>query len=132
MGKLKKDGMSETHDFFISRIRHMAEIEETHLKKDPTEKDFKNSGPLIVLDEKGKEFCSTDFSKFLEKKFESSKSVSFFIGGAYGIPETVQNLPHQKVSLSKLTFSHELCHLVFLEQIYRALTIMTGHPYHHE
>ena len=88
---------------------------------------------LILLDEKGKEFRSIEFSKYLQKKMNSGiKQLVFVIGGPYGFSETVYKKSIGKISLSKMTFSHQMIRLFVIEQIYRAFTILKNEPYHHE
>ena len=87
---------------------------------------------LILLDDKGKEYSSHDFSEMLLKLFQlSSQRLVFIAGGAYGFDETLYHRANYKMSLSKMTFPHDLCRLIFLEQLYRALTIAHNHPYQH-
>lgn len=87
---------------------------------------------IILLDDKGKEFSSHDFSEQLQKFFLlSAPRLVFLAGGAYGFDEALYNRANQKMSLSKMTFPHDLCRLIFLEQLYRALTIANNHPYQH-
>lgn len=88
---------------------------------------------LILLDEKGKEFRSIDFANYIQKKMNSGiKQVVFAIGGPYGFSEEVYKKAKGRVSLSKMTFSHQMVRLFFMEQIYRAFTILKNEPYHHE
>lgn len=88
---------------------------------------------LILLDEKGKEFTSMQFAAFIEKKMHSvPKRVVFMAGGPYGFSDAVYKAAAEKVSLSKMTFSHQMIRLVFTEQLYRAMTILNNEPYHHE
>jgi 23S rRNA (pseudouridine1915-N3)-methyltransferase len=88
---------------------------------------------IILLDEKGKEMTSVEFSSFLNQKFSSgSKNLVFVIGGPYGFDESVKQRAHFQLSLSQMTFSHQMVRLFFLEQLYRALTILRNEPYHHE
>tara|TARA_Y100000385_G_scaffold271778_1_gene311993 strand:- start:197 stop:670 length:474 start_codon:yes stop_codon:yes gene_type:complete len=88
---------------------------------------------VILLDEKGKSFSSIDFSGFLNKKIlTSAKSLVFVIGGAFGFSEEVYNRADSKLSLSKMTFSHQMIRLIFKEQLYRALTILKGEKYHNK
>jgi 23S rRNA (pseudouridine1915-N3)-methyltransferase len=88
---------------------------------------------IILLDEKGKEMTSVGFSTFLNQKFSSgSKNLVFVIGGPYGFDESVVKKSHFRLSLSKMTFSHQMVRLFFLEQFYRALTILRNEAYHHE
>lgn len=88
---------------------------------------------LILLDEKGHEFRSVEFSRFLQKKLNSGiKQLVFVIGGPYGFSEAVYKKAQGKVSLSKMTFSHQMIRLFVVEQLYRAFTILKNEPYHHE
>jgi 23S rRNA (pseudouridine1915-N3)-methyltransferase len=88
---------------------------------------------VILLDEKGKELRTIEFSAALEKMFFiPKKRIVFIIGGPWGFTETVYSRADFKMSLSKMTFPHQLVRLLFLEQLYRAFTIIKGEPYHHE
>lgn len=88
---------------------------------------------LVLLDEKGKDFRSVEFSNFLQKKMNSGfKQLVFVIGGPYGFSEEVYQRAQGKISLSKMTFSHQMIRLFFTEQLYRAFTILKNEPYHHE
>lgn len=88
---------------------------------------------LILLDEKGKEFRSLEFANFLQKKMNSGiKQLVFVIGGPYGFSQEVYQKAMGKVSLSKMTFSHQMIRLFIVEQLYRGFTILRNEPYHHE
>ena len=88
---------------------------------------------MVLLDERGKNFSSIEWSKELEKEIISgTKSVIFIVGGAYGFSKTIYERANGKLSLSSMTFSHQMVRAIFAEQIYRAFTIMRGEPYHHE
>ena len=90
-------------------------------------------GGCVFLDEKGAEYRSLDFAAWLEKQLAGGgKSLVFAIGGAYGFSDAVYARAREKVSLSKMTFSHQLVRTIFAEQLYRAFTILKGEPYHHE
>ncbi|GHE30758.1 23S rRNA (pseudouridine(1915)-N(3))-methyltransferase RlmH [Sphingobacterium griseoflavum] len=92
-----------------------------------------NNDLLILLDERGFEYRSIEFSRFLEKKMlESVHHLVFVIGGPYGFADDVYRRASQQLSLSKMTFSHQMIRLFFVEQVYRAFTILRGEPYHHE
>jgi 23S rRNA (pseudouridine1915-N3)-methyltransferase len=96
-------------------------------------KNIDSTDHVILLDEKGKSFSSTDFSGFLNQKLISStKRLVFVIGGAFGFSEEVYKRADSKISLSKMTFSHQMIRLIFKEQLYRAFTILKGEKYHHE
>ncbi|SCX87779.1 23S rRNA (pseudouridine(1915)-N(3))-methyltransferase RlmH [Flavobacterium caeni] len=88
---------------------------------------------LVLLDENGKVFSSVGFSSELQKKMNSGiKTLVFVIGGPYGFSETVYKKATGKISLSSMTFSHQMVRLFFIEQVYRAFTILRGEPYHHQ
>lgn len=88
---------------------------------------------VTLLDEKGKEFTSREFASYIDKKtITIPKNLIFIIGGPYGFSQEMYNRANEKLSLSKMTFSHEMIRLFFVEQIYRAMTILKGEPYHHD
>ena len=88
---------------------------------------------VILLDNRGKIYSSIEFSIFLkEKMLHSTKSLVFIVGGAYGFSDEVYNRANNKLSLSKMTFSHQMVRLIFKEQLYRGFTIIKGDKYHHE
>jgi len=87
---------------------------------------------MVLLDENGKQLSSVGFSEFIQKRFNSGlKQVIFVIGGPYGFSEDVYSRADTKISLSKMTFSHQMVRLFFTEQLYRAFTILKNEPYHH-
>ena len=87
---------------------------------------------LVLLDEHGKEMSSIDFANFLQKNMLlSTKSMIFAIGGPYGFSREVHDRANEVISLSKMTFSHQMVRLIFFEQLYRAMTILKNEPYHH-
>ena len=88
---------------------------------------------LILLDERGKEYTSIAFADELQKKMNTGiKQLTFVIGGPYGFSQAVYQRANSKLSLSKLTFSHQMIRLFFVEQLYRAFTILRNEPYHHQ
>lgn len=91
-----------------------------------------SSTDLVLLDEHGKEFRSIEFADYLQKRMSSGRDVVFVVGGPYGFSEAVNQRANGKISLSKMTFSHQMVRLFFVEQLYRAMTILRGEPYHHE
>ena len=96
-------------------------------------KQIEINDEVILLDEKGKQFTSVGFSEYISKKMLAShKRVIFVVGGPYGFAQKIYNRANGKVSLSAMTFSHQMIRLIFVEQLYRALTILKGEPYHHE
>lgn len=87
---------------------------------------------VILLDEKGKEYSSSEFAKEVEKLISCGKNIVFVIGGAFGFSDAVYARSDGKVSLSRMTFTHQMVRAIFVEQLYRAFTIIKGEPYHHE
>jgi len=88
---------------------------------------------MVILDRQGKEFSTLEFSSWLEKMFMvQKKRIVFVIGGAWGFSEEIRKKADMSLSLSQLTFSHQIVRLLFLEQLYRAFTVLKGEPYHHE
>ena len=95
-------------------------------------KSVESQHTLILLDEQGKEFTSVGFSEFLQKNMNTGiKQIIFVIGGAYGFSKDVYARSNGRISLSKMTFSHQMIRLFFIEQTYRAFTILRNEPYHH-
>ena len=122
--------------FVIPDIKNSKNISQGQQKEKEGElilKELQATDQLILLDEKGKEFRSIEFSKFLQKKMNSGiKQLVFVIGGPYGFSDKLYQKATGKVSLSKMTFSHQMIRLFVVEQIYRAFTILRNEPYHHE
>ena len=88
---------------------------------------------LILLDEHGREFRSLEFADYVEHLLSmGGKNLVFVVGGAYGFSDAVYARAHSKISLSRMTFSHQMVRIIFAEQLYRAFTILKGEPYHHE
>jgi len=95
-------------------------------------KEISQEDTLVLLDEKGKEFTSVEFSKFISQKQNASvKRLVFLIGGPFGFDESVYKRADFKLALSQMTFSHQMVRLFFVEQLYRAYTIIKGEKYHH-
>jgi 23S rRNA (pseudouridine1915-N3)-methyltransferase len=96
-------------------------------------KAFQPGDVIVLLDEFGQEFRSVDFANWLEKKMHNvNKRLVFVIGGPYGFSQKIYDAAHEKISMSKMTFSHQMVRLIFVEQLYRAMTILNNGPYHHE
>ena len=87
---------------------------------------------VVLLDEHGREFRSIEYAEWLQKKMGSGKDLTLVIGGPYGFSKAVYQRADGKVSLSRMTFSHQMIRIMVIEQIYRAMTILRGEPYHHE
>jgi 23S rRNA (pseudouridine1915-N3)-methyltransferase len=120
----------------LSDVRNAKNMPASVLKEKEGEQMLDTLRPddmVVLLDDKGKEYTTLQFSSFLSEKMMSSKKrIVFVIGGAWGFDDKVYARADHKMSLSKLTFSHQLVRLLFAEQLYRALTIIAGDPYHHE
>ena len=96
-------------------------------------KNLRPTDDVILLDERGREYSSMEFAKVLQDKISyTGKDIVFIIGGAYGFSDAVRQRAGGKISLSRMTFSHQMVRAIFVEQLYRAFTIMRGEPYHHE
>lgn len=88
---------------------------------------------VVLLDEHGKEYRSIEFAQWMERKMHTvNKRLVFVVGGPYGFSQRIYDAAHEKLSLSKMTFSHQMIRLIFVEQIYRAMSILNNSPYHHE
>ncbi|PWH81376.1 23S rRNA (pseudouridine(1915)-N(3))-methyltransferase RlmH [Brumimicrobium oceani] len=117
----------------IKNAKKRSEDEIKNLEAEAILKNIKSNDVLILLDEKGKEMGSVKFSNYLQKQFNAgSQGIVFVIGGPYGFSDSVYQRANDKLSLSKLTFSHQMIRMFFIEQLYRALTILKGEPYHHQ
>ncbi len=150
VGKTDRDWVRQGLDIYVSRLKHyipftLTEIPELknvsalskeQIKVKEGELILKNVRPtddLILLDEHGKEYSSVQLAKILQDKISyECKDIVFVIGGAYGFSDAVYARANSKLSLSKMTFSHQMVRTIFAEQLYRAFTIMKGEPYHHE
>ncbi|PZU90962.1 MAG: 23S rRNA (pseudouridine(1915)-N(3))-methyltransferase RlmH [Chryseobacterium sp.] len=120
----------------IPDVKNAKNLSSDQLKKEEA-KLFQNqidsSDLVILLDEKGKQFTSREFSEKIDFWMGSSvKKVNILIGGAYGFSEEIYQRANEKISLSKMTFTHQMIRLFFVEQIYRAATILQGKPYHND
>jgi len=117
----------------IKNVKNLSEIQQKEKEGELILSKLQNTDQLILLDEKGKEFRSLDFANFLQKKMNSGiKQIVLVIGGPYGFSETVYKKAMGKISLSKMTFSHQMIRLFIVEQLYRGFTILKNEPYHHE
>lgn len=150
VGKTDIKWVKEGLEMYVSRLKHyipfeLMEIPELknvgaltkeQIKQKEGElilKSVKPQDELVLLDEHGKEYRSIEFAKFLEDRISrAGRDIVFVIGGAYGFSEDVYARCNSKISLSRMTFSHQIVRAIFAEQLYRAFTIMRGEPYHHE
>jgi 23S rRNA (pseudouridine1915-N3)-methyltransferase len=150
VGKTDSDWIKQGFDVYQKRIAHYISFNSTILldiknRKNLSErqqkeqegnliiKQIQNSDFVILLDENGSQYDSVQFSAFLQKKMNSGiKRLVFIIGGPYGFSDEIYNLSNYKISLSKMTFSHQMVRPFFLEQLYRAFSILNNEPYHHK
>lgn len=124
-------GMEEIKD--LKNTARMSAKEQKTKEAALLEKHLKPEDHLILLDENGKTFSSVKFADFIQKKMNSGiKSLVFAVGGPYGFDQSIKQRAAGSVSLSEMTFSHQLIRLIFAEQIYRAMTILNNEPYHNE
>lgn len=150
VGKTDVSWVKEGLDVYSSRLKHyipftVTEIPElkkasalsqAQIKEKEGDLILKQVGPmdrLVLLDEHGKEFRSVEFAAWLEKTLAGgARNLVFVIGGAYGFSDAVYARAQEKLSLSAMTFSHQMVRTIFAEQLYRAFSILKGEPYHHE
>lgn len=119
----------------IPELKNTKSLSEEQQKEKEGELILKHLAPsdtVVLLDEHGTEFRSVDFAVWIQKKQNSCKRLVFIVGGPYGFSPSVYARANEKISLSRMTFSHQMIRLIFTEQIYRACTIIKGEPYHHE
>lgn len=117
----------------LKNTKNLSIAEQQEKEADLILKQLETSDEVVLLDDKGKQFTSMGFSEYISKKMLAShKRMVFVVGGPYGFSERVYNRANGKVSLSAMTFSHQMIRLIFVEQLYRAMTILKGEPYHHE
>ena len=149
VGKTDVPWVKEGLDLYVSRLSHyvpfgLEEIPElknvSSLSRDQIKekegelilKAIKPKDFVVLLDEKGKEYRSVEFARELSARMASGRDLTFVVGGAYGFSEAVYGRADGKLSLSKMTYSHQMVRTIFAEQLYRAFTILRGEPYHHE
>ena len=116
----------------IKNTKNLTEEQQKEREGDLILKNILPSDTVVLLDEHGKEMRSIDFAKWTEMKRNDAKRLVFVIGGPYGFSKDIYSRANEKISLSRMTFSHQMVRLIFVEQIYRACTIIKGEPYHHE
>ena len=150
MGKTEDSYLSEGINIYTKRLKHyvpfrileITELKNTkNLSREQQKikeaelifKNINNTDHVILLDENSNELSSRQFSEFLNKKMVGGQHhLIFVVGGPYGFSKEVYDRSNEKISFSKMTFSHQMIRLFFVEQIYRAYTILKGEPYHHE
>ena len=116
----------------LKNRKNLSEKEQRALEGNNLLRILQPSDYVVLLDDKGKEYTSAEFAGFIEKKTHSvPRQLVFIIGGPYGFSQEIYEAAHEKLSLSKMTFTHQMVRLVFAEQLYRAMTILHNEPYHH-
>ncbi len=150
IGKMQSRYLEEGMKLYMGRISHyvpfeqllLPDVKNTKALTEALQKEREGQTMLaalqpgdvvILLDERGEEMTSRQFSSFIDRRMSSGiKRLVFVIGGPYGFSEAMYARADGKISLSRMTFSHEMVRLFFVEQIYRAVTILRGEPYHHD
>jgi len=150
IGNTSEAFVLDGYEVFMKRLKHYVKVKEViipdvkdrkHLNADQIkEKEaalilekLAASNFSVLLDERGKEFSSVEFATFLQKTMNAgTRELFFIIGGAYGVAESVKQKADLTVSLSRMTFTHQVIRLLFAEQLYRAMTILKNEPYHNE
>ena len=149
IGKTTNKHITACIDDYVGRIGHympfavtvIPELKQTKSLSEEQQKEregeaimqrLQPTDTVVLLDERGHQFRSIELASWLERKQQSVRRLVFVIGGPYGFSPAVYARANEQLSLSKLTFSHQMIRLVFIEQLYRACTIIKGEPYHHE
>jgi len=150
VGKTEDKYLIEGIDKYLNRLKHyigfnlmvipdlkntknLTEAQQKSKEAELILKQVNNSDLLILMDEKGKKYSSVAFANYLNKQMIGSiQHMVFVIGGPYGFDESVYKRANGSISLSDMTFSHQMVRLFFVEQLYRAFSILKGEPYHHE
>ncbi|MCT4644258.1 MAG: 23S rRNA (pseudouridine(1915)-N(3))-methyltransferase RlmH [Carboxylicivirga sp.] len=116
----------------LKKTKNLSQSQQKSMEGQLLLQSFQAGDFIVLLDEKGKDYSSVDFSKMIEKRMLAGlKRLVFVIGGPYGFSDDVYAKASGKISLSKMTFSHQMVRLIFVEQLYRAMTILKNEPYHH-
>jgi 23S rRNA (pseudouridine1915-N3)-methyltransferase len=134
LGKTRRPEIRALMDDYVARVRRFADVQLTELREDSAASLRKlaldSAATVVLLDDAGKPQTSAQFAKWLgETRDRGVREVAFLCGGAEGFPEALRRRATQKISLSTLTFSHELARVMLTEQLYRAFAILAGHPY---
>lgn len=116
----------------LRNTKNLSEEQQKISEGDLILRQIQPSDTVVLLDEHGKEFRSIEYARWLQQKQQTARRLVFVIGGPYGFSDAVYSRSKEKISLSKMTFSHQMVRLIFTEQLYRACTIIKGEPYHHE
>jgi 23S rRNA (pseudouridine1915-N3)-methyltransferase len=134
LGKTRRPEVRALLDDYVARVQRFADVQLTELREDSAASWRKltldSAATVILLDGAGKPQTSAQFAKWLgEMRDRGARELAFLCGGAEGFPEALRRRATQKLSLSSLTFSHELARVMLAEQLYRAFAILAGHPY---
>ena len=149
VGKTNDKNITKGIDDYVGRVKHympfdievipelkntksLTQSNQKEMEAEQILKRLQPSDTVVLLDEHGKEYRSIEFARWIEKLQQTARSLVCIIGGPYGFADSVYERSDAKLSLSKMTFSHQMIRLLFVEQIYRACTIIKGEPYHHE
>ncbi|MDY6206203.1 MAG: 23S rRNA (pseudouridine(1915)-N(3))-methyltransferase RlmH [Prevotella sp.] len=116
----------------LKSTKSLSEVQQKEREGELILKNLSSGDTVVLLDEHGMTCSSVKFSQWLERKQQNVRRLVFVIGGPYGFTEVVKRRADEKISLSPMTFSHQMVRLIFTEQLYRACTIIKGEPYHHE
>jgi len=116
----------------LKNTKNLSEEQQKQREGELILKMLQTGDTVVLLDEHGEEYRSTEFARWLQKKQATARRLVFIVGGPYGFSDEVYSRANEKISLSRMTFSHQMVRLIFTEQIYRACTIIKGEPYHHE
>lgn len=117
----------------IKNNKNLSEKEQKRQEGASLEKQLQSGDYLVLLDDKGKQFSSVEFARYIEQKSVSiPKRLVFAIGGPYGFSDEIYERANERISLSRMTFTHQMVRMIFVEQLYRAMTILNNEPYHHE
>ena len=115
----------------IKNTKNLTEQQQKEREGEMILKSVNTSDTVVILDEHGDDFRSVEFASWLQKKQNTARRLVFVVGGPYGFSQAVYKRANEKISLSKMTYSHQMVRVIFTEQIYRACTIIKGEPYHH-
>jgi len=116
----------------VKNVKNLSEAQQKAKEAELLHKQINNGDMVILLDEKGKKYSSVEFSNYLNKQMIGSvQHLIFIVGGPYGFDESIYKRANGSISLSDMTFSHQMIRLFFVEQLYRGFSILKGEPYHH-
>lgn len=144
LGKIKEDFFKDAEKEYLKRLQKYTKLEIIELEDEKDKdikvclskeeqlikKSIKDKDNLVLLDIKGKEYTSTEFSNFINKELTENSNITFIIGSSNGVSEEIKRLAKKKVSFSKLTFPHQMFRIILLEQIYRSFKIINNESYH--